>query len=85
MVKVSKLAVVRIRGKVDVREGVKDTLKMLRLTRPNHCTLVDEDSSRKGMLGKAKELLTWGVIDPEVLEKLLWEKGERSWRRAGYG
>ncbi|MDY6932317.1 MAG: uL30 family ribosomal protein, partial [Halobacteriota archaeon] len=32
-------AVVRLRGNVNVRPEIKDTLKMLRLNRINHCVL----------------------------------------------
>lgn len=73
--KVSKLVVVRIRGGVNVRDEVEDTLKMLRLTRPNHCTLVEDNSSRRGMLDKVKEMVTWGSVEPGVLEELLRKKG----------
>lgn len=73
---VSKLAVVRVRGSVDVREGVKDTLKMMNLTRPNYCTIVDDDPSYKGMLEKVKEKVTWGPIESEVLRELLRKRGE---------
>lgn len=71
-----KLAVIRVRGDVDVREEVKDVLHMLCLTRPNHCTLVDDDPSQSGMLQKVKEMVTWGPIKPEVLEELLRKRGE---------
>lgn len=72
----TKLAVVRVRGHAQVRKKVKDTLRMLRLTKPHYCTMVDDDSSHKGMLEKVKEMVTWGPIKPEVLEKLIREKGE---------
>ncbi|KXB01038.1 hypothetical protein AKJ41_02865 [candidate division MSBL1 archaeon SCGC-AAA259O05] len=72
----TKLAVVRIRGSVDVEKEVEDTLRMLRLTRPNHSTLVDDSSPQGGMLQKAKEMVTWGPIKPEVLESLLKKRGE---------
>ncbi|MFB6216368.1 MAG: uL30 family ribosomal protein, partial [Candidatus Aenigmatarchaeota archaeon] len=60
----SKLAAVRIRGKGGARKEIEDTLQILRLTRPNYCTIVRENSSNLGMLGKAKELVTWGPIEP---------------------
>lgn len=76
MRRLSKLAVVRVRGSVDIRKKVLDTARMLGLTRPNHCTLVEDASSYRGMLLKAKDVLTWGPINPEVLEVLL-----RKWGR----
>lgn len=76
MVKVNKLATIRIQGQVDIREGVNDTLEMLNLNRPNQCVIVRDEPSFRGMLKKAKEIVTWGPIEPEVLEKLLLKRGE---------
>jgi large subunit ribosomal protein L30 len=68
-------AVVRLRGKADLRREVKDTLRMLHLTRQNHCALVPEDATHAGMLGLVKDYVTWGEVDPEVLAKLLLRRG----------
>lgn len=72
----SKLAVVRVRGGVDARKKVRDTLRMLNLTRPNHCVILEDTPDRIGMLQKAKEMVTWGPINSEVLGELLRERGE---------
>lgn len=71
-----KLAVVRVRGSVDIRKEVKDTLDMLNLTRPNNCVIVDNDPTREGMLKTVKERITWGEINSETLEAVLRERGE---------
>ena len=65
------LAVVRIRGSVNVQENVKDTLDMLRLNRVNHCVIIPKTPDFEGMLRKAMNYLTWGEIDPKVLEALI--------------
>lgn len=75
MRRVSKLAAVRIRGSPDVRKKVLDTVRMLNLTRPHHCSLVEDTPSYRGMLFKAKGVLTWGPIRPDVLEVLLKKRG----------
>ncbi len=67
---------IRIQGQIDRRKEVKDTLKMLNLDRPNQCVIVRDEPSFRGMLEKAKEIVTWGPIEPEVLEKLLLKRGE---------
>ncbi len=69
-------AVIRVRGSVNVREEIKDTLKMLRLTRVNHCVVVPETPSYKGMLQKAKDYITWGEISPETMARLLYLRGK---------
>jgi large subunit ribosomal protein L30 len=64
-------AVVRIRGSVNVSADVKDTLKMLRLNRANHCVIIPENKSNQGMLNKTKDLITWGDVDVDTLARLL--------------
>lgn len=67
-------AVVRVRGSVNVHPGTRDTLKMLRLNRVNHCVLVPEDEAARGMLRAAKDYVTWGVPSVDVVERLLAER-----------
>lgn len=71
----SKLAVVKLRSDINARQDVKDTLKMMGLTRVNHCIIVDNNDSNLGMIKKIKDFVTWGEIKPEVLESLLKKRG----------
>jgi large subunit ribosomal protein L30 len=71
----STSAVVRVRGKVHVRKDIADTLKLLNLTRVNHCTVIDNRPEYKGMINKAKDYITWGEITPETLKKLITKRG----------
>ena len=68
-------AVIRIRGSVKTPGEVRKTLKMLRLTRVNHCTIVPKDKTHEGMLNKARHYITWGEIDENTLEKLVSRRG----------
>jgi len=68
-------AVVRVRGTVNVRHDIKKTLEMLRLNRVNHCVVVEETPSYKGMLQKAKDYITWGEIEKETLAVLIRKRG----------
>jgi len=70
-----KLAVIRVRGEVGTRYEVRDTLRMLGLTRVNHCVLIDDHPTHKGMLQKSKDMITWGEIHRDVLEVLLRKRG----------
>jgi large subunit ribosomal protein L30 len=70
-------AVLRLRGKGDLRHTVKDTLRLLHLTRQNHCTVVPQDATYRGMLQLVKDHVTWGEVDPEVLARLLLKRGRR--------
>jgi len=69
-------AAVRIRGIVNVKPDIKRTLQLLRLTRVNHCVLLEENASIKGMLQIAKDYVTWGEIDKAILSELLGSRGK---------
>ena len=68
-------AVVRVRGTVNIRHDIKKTLEMLRLNRVNHCVLVEESESYKGMLQKTKDYITLGEIEKDTLVELIKKRG----------
>lgn len=70
------LAVVRLRGTINVRRDVKETLKMLNLSRPNHATIIPATPTYLGMLKTAKDHVTWGEVSAETLAELLRRRGE---------
>ena len=69
-------AVVRVRGTVNVNPDIKKTLKLMNLTKVNHCVLLEEKPSEKGMLQVAKDYVTWGEIEKDVLTKLIVTRGK---------
>jgi large subunit ribosomal protein L30 len=71
-------AVVRVRGTVNVKPDIRKTMQLLRLTRANHCVLVEENVVYKGMLQRVKDYTTWGEINKETLAKLLAARGKLS-------
>lgn len=68
-------AVIRVRGRTGVRRDIRDTLKMLNLTRINHCVLVPDTPAYRGMLQKVKDYVTWGEINEDMLAKLIRARG----------
>lgn len=66
---------VKVRGDVSARHDVRDTLRMLGLTRVNHCVLINDSPTYKGMLQKAKDLITWGEVSKETIDALLRKRG----------
>jgi len=69
-------AAVRVRGIVNVKPDIKRTLQLLRLTRVNHCVLLEENASIKGMLQIAKDYITWGEIEKAILSELIDSRGK---------
>jgi large subunit ribosomal protein L30 len=68
-------AVIRVRGIVNVRTDIEDTLRMLRLNQVNHCVLLPRTKSHLGMLQKVKDYVTWGEITPEILARMILHRG----------
>jgi len=70
------LAAIRVRGTVNINCDIKKTMQLLNLTKVNHCVLLEEKPSIKGMLQVAKDYITWGEIDKDVLSKLISSRGK---------
>lgn len=70
------IAIVRIKGRVNVPEDVEHTLKLLRLRRRYHAVLYPKDlPGLDGMLLKVKDFVAWGEISYETLVELLKKRG----------
>ncbi|UCD14292.1 MAG: 50S ribosomal protein L30 [Thermoplasmatales archaeon] len=68
-------AAIRLRGTVNVKPDIKHTLDLLRLTKVNHCVLLEENRVYKGMLQIVKDYTTWGEINKKVLLNLIKSRG----------
>ena len=69
---------VKLRSGIDMKSDIADTLKMLRLHRKNHCVILKDSPSIRGMLQKVKDYITWGEISDEVLAKLVEKRGRKT-------
>ena len=70
-----KIAVIRIRGTMNVNKEIKDTLNMLRLFNKHYCIIINNSPNYVGMLKKVKDYVTWGEINKETFLALLKERG----------
>ncbi|MEK6835808.1 MAG: 50S ribosomal protein L30 [Nanoarchaeota archaeon] len=70
-----KIAVIRIRGTMNVNKEIKDTLNMLRLFNKHYCVILESTPVYVGMLKKIKDYVTWGEINKETFLALLKERG----------
>jgi len=53
-------------------------MKLMRLNRVNHCVIIPENETYKGMLNIIKDYVTWGEIDPETTQIMLESSGKKS-------
>ncbi|MGD2247974.1 MAG: 50S ribosomal protein L30 [Candidatus Methanofastidiosia archaeon] len=72
----NRIIAVRVRGTAKVSKSIRDTLTMLNLTKPHHAVVIDDRPTYMGMLKKAKDYLTYGEVEPDVVEALV-----RKWGR----
>jgi large subunit ribosomal protein L30 len=69
-------AVVQLRGEVNMAGDVRDTLSMLNLHSVNHCALVPDRDSYRGMLAKVNDYVAFGEPSADVVAALLERRGE---------
>lgn len=68
-------AIIRLRGSVNTRPEIKDTLRMLRLNQINHCVVVPDTPNFRGMIQKVKDYVAFGPINAETLALILENRG----------
>lgn len=68
-------AIIRLRSTVNTKPDIKETLKLLRLNRINHCVVLEENVHNRGMIQKIKDYVAWGEITPEALAFLMEKRG----------
>lgn len=67
--------VVRVKGSANLPSDVKRTLAQLKLLRVFSASVLPPTSEYLGMLRTAKDVVFWGEIDKELLERLLLKRG----------
>ena len=70
------LAIVRIRGDVNLNARDRSTLDLLRLDQKMTCVVLKADTTNLGMIHRIKHIITYGEITEETI-KLLKEKREK--------
>ena len=69
------LAVIRIRGTVEINPKNGKTLELLMLHKPNHLVLVPDSKEMSGMVRKVKDYVTFGEISGDACAVLLEKRG----------
>jgi large subunit ribosomal protein L30 len=69
-------AVVQVRGEVNRKTDIQDTLEMLNIHSVNHCALVPETDTYDGMVAKVNDYVAIGEPDQDVLETVLSKRAE---------
>ena len=71
-----RYAIIRVRGVNNTRRTVNATCKLMNIAKIHNLSFVDDRISYKGMLQKAKDTITWGEVDADMVEKVLSKWGK---------
>jgi len=69
------IAIIRLRGEVNLEKDIKETMKFLKLRRVNHCVIVPKKPEIEGMAKRVKNYVTWGEPTNEMIEKIIYKRG----------
>jgi len=69
------IAVIRVRGSTRTSSDVEGTLRLLGLTRVNHCVVLRATPQILGMVEYVKDYVAWGELDAPTLALLLERRG----------
>lgn len=72
----NKLAVVLVRGLVNLSPDVRKTLELLRLHKKHACVVIDDNKVNRGMLQRVKDYVTFGEIDESTFKGMLDKRAE---------
>lgn len=65
-----KIAAILVRGLVELKSDVKDTLRMLNLQKKNACVILEDNPVNRGMLKKVENYITFGEVTEETVKEL---------------
>ena len=68
-------AIIRLRGSVNTKPEIKDTLKLLRLNQINHCVVVPDTPNFRGMIQKVKDYVAFGPVNADTMALILENRG----------
>jgi len=78
----TNILIIRIKGTLNVRYDMADTLRSLNLRRKFNATIVRDSPVIRGMLQTAKDFIVWSEVNDKQALRLFKERGRTTgWRR----
>ena len=68
--------IIRLKGGVNTKPEIKDTLRMLRLNQINHAVVVEDTPNYRGMIQIVKDYVAFGTAGAETLQTILENRGK---------
>lgn len=70
------ICVIRIHGRVGLREEIVNGLNRLRLRKKYSCIVINPTKEQEGMIKKLRDFVAFGEINKETFEKLIEKRGK---------
>ena len=67
--------IIRLKGGVNTKPAIKDTLRLLRLNQINHAVVVEDTPNFRGMIQVVKDYVAFGQADADTLATMLEHRG----------
>lgn len=71
------IAIIRIKGRVNVSKRIKESLSRLRLRKKYACVVIKEKKELLGMLNKVRDFVAFGKIDKDRFKELLEKRARK--------
>lgn len=79
----SKIAIIRIKGRVGLKSGIDETLNRLRLKTKYSCVVLEDKPEVLGMIKKVKDFVAYGEIDEATYKELKEKRGIKDSNKKG--
>ncbi len=70
------IAIIRIRGMVNVPERIEQTLYRLRLRKKNVCVVLNDNKETREMLKLIRNYVAYGIIDKDTVIEMIKKRGK---------
>ncbi len=74
----TRIAIILIRGLVNIRHDMKKTLLLLGLNKKFACVTKTKSKEVMGMVNKVKDYVAWGEVDEETYNLLVSKRGKKN-------
>jgi len=72
-----KLALIRIRGMINVKQDIRYTLFNLRLRKNNACVVIENSPANRSAAAKCKDYIAYGEITEDTYNELVDKRGKK--------
>lgn len=72
-----KLALIRIRGMINVKQDIRYTLFNLRLRKNNACAVMENSPANRAAAAKCKDYIAYGEITEDTYNELIDKRGKK--------